>query len=536
MESDSPPEAVPFYRRGGFWLGVASVVPLLIGVVWVLIDQHGRTYAADIHARMAAAGYRPGRRVSGSPPVPAEQNFGAHPLIQSLVEENRSLVKRESKMLTDLSYAIIEVYPRSEWHGPQSPCLNRTWGTLGGQTYRGWSVWWRSATGKPSPVAQLLQAACPEAPRSTVALGRYLEAVAGTDLATLEARLDLPGSQLPDAASVPRPWHDLRRDPQSFSNLVLVLAARGQLALENDEPARAVRSVSMLLRLATALDESVPRDWICSHWGRGVRYDAADIVWLAARDRRWSDAEWQTVARWAGDTDSRHLVLTVLQQRLGAFEPLWLDNLRSARHREYALSPGGGARWWEKIEGLEDARVTLVPYGWFVGAVAHVELENWIEYQTIASHAPTAWPLGITRPVITEGTAVAEFFRYSRLSRDRPASPWSASAEEIGVWTLNHVLQHFMRVTAALERWHGAHGHYPESLVALVPSFLDVVPTDLDGAPLRYARESRNDRYRLWSVALNGTDDGGRGRELRPNRPGERRWSQHARDWVWQYP
>ena len=47
-----------------------------------------------------------------------------------------------------------------------------------------------------------------------------------------------------------------------------------------------------------------------------------------------------------------------------------------------------------------------------------------------------------------------------------------------------------------------------ERLQELVPAFLDKLPHDvINGEPLKYRREA-NDRFTLWSVGWNGTDEG----------------------------
>lgn len=65
-------------------------------------------------------------------------------------------------------------------------------------------------------------------------------------------------------------------------------------------------------------------------------------------------------------------------------------------------------------------------------------------------------------------------------------------------------------VTAiALKRYHLQHGAYPEKLDGLVPAFLPSVPIDfMDGKPLRY-RLRPDDDYILYSVGVDGIDDGG---------------------------
>jgi hypothetical protein len=61
---------------------------------------------------------------------------------------------------------------------------------------------------------------------------------------------------------------------------------------------------------------------------------------------------------------------------------------------------------------------------------------------------------------------------------------------------------------AAVRRWVLQHGAPPESLESLVPEFLSAVPLDPYGdGPLKYRRT--DDRYLLYSVGSNGTDDGG---------------------------
>ncbi|NQU09780.1 hypothetical protein HQ590_03245 [bacterium] len=89
------------------------------------------------------------------------------------------------------------------------------------------------------------------------------------------------------------------------------------------------------------------------------------------------------------------------------------------------------------------------------------------------------------------------------------------------------------RVACALERYWLAHREYPGALAALAPEFLDAVPHDVIGVgPLHYEHVGA-DKFRLWSVGWNETDDGGRvvmtqGRQPRPD--------PDQGDWVWPAP
>lgn len=89
---------------------------------------------------------------------------------------------------------------------------------------------------------------------------------------------------------------------------------------------------------------------------------------------------------------------------------------------------------------------------------------------------------------------------------------FSSSAKKVGAAqaTIDQAL-----VACALERYRLANGQYPETLAALTPQFLAKVPPDLmDGKPMRYRREA-DGTYVLYSVGLNGKDDGGIRRSIK---------------------
>lgn len=82
-------------------------------------------------------------------------------------------------------------------------------------------------------------------------------------------------------------------------------------------------------------------------------------------------------------------------------------------------------------------------------------------------------------------------------------------------------------VACALERHRSRAGSYPESLAALTPGILSPVPPDpMNGKPFGYRRLD-NGWYLLWSVGLNGRDDGGTMKEKDNDATG---------DWVWPLP
>lgn len=95
--------------------------------------------------------------------------------------------------------------------------------------------------------------------------------------------------------------------------------------------------------------------------------------------------------------------------------------------------------------------------------------------------------------------------------------------------------QRRIAVTAvALKRYEHRFGKLPPDLSVLVPVLLQAVPPDpMDAQPLRY-RLSNTNSFLLYSVGLDGVDDGG---DVNPKEPASRNffWTQ-CKDYVWPQP
>ena len=86
-------------------------------------------------------------------------------------------------------------------------------------------------------------------------------------------------------------------------------------------------------------------------------------------------------------------------------------------------------------------------------------------------------------------------------------------------------------VACALERHRLAQGQLPDTLAALVPQFLEKIPTDvMDGKPLRY-RKNSDGSYVLYSIGWNQTDDGGSRVMSKGSSPSV---DEKQGDWVWE--
>ncbi|MGD0744298.1 MAG: hypothetical protein ABSA45_04000 [Verrucomicrobiota bacterium] len=128
---------------------------------------------------------------------------------------------------------------------------------------------------------------------------------------------------------------------------------------------------------------------------------------------------------------------------------------------------------------------------------------------------------------------------FPRLFIPNVTRAWQTTAQ-------NQTLVNEAQIACALERYHLAHGEYPEILDVLVPQFIEKLPHDIIGGqpsqgsgsasqPLHYRRTdppsqssgAASGKFLLYSVGWNETDDGGE--------PGTFSHPEQG-DWVWQYP
>ncbi len=91
------------------------------------------------------------------------------------------------------------------------------------------------------------------------------------------------------------------------------------------------------------------------------------------------------------------------------------------------------------------------------------------------------------------------------------------------------------RIACAAELYRIEHGDYPPSADALVPDFLDKIPEDIfdPGKPLKYKKGAQGDRYRIYSIGKNATDDGGEVVFLSGD--GKSKRDLEKGDWAWGY-
>jgi len=391
----------------------------------------------------------------------------------------------------------------------------------------------------------LFSSGATDPPKTTQELARLLNtarlvgAESGKYFADLEARLAAPHARLPDNVWLSAgSWEADYYLNREFDSLTSVIEARGQLALENDDPATAFRCAGVLLRLAGAMNEVGPKGLGLREWSLNAQGRAAAVVWLAARDHQWQEDQWRSLAGWTSTMDFRQAGIGEVRVILDSEMTVWRQALSDPGAREEIFLGYG----YHGASVVKERLARLVPYGWYTAALAQADLENWQFMEALERVEPPAWPLGVLRASNAEPSALARSFGYGQFSR-RNWGSGKGQLELIRHWATAHVVNEVIRTTAALEQTFSRRGAYPASLQELVPEWLPQVPIDLDGQPLRYALEPRNGRYRIWSVGPNGIDDGGREWRIAVRATARWTWnsraswpSPRAKDWVWQYP
>ena len=162
---------------------------------------------------------------------------------------------------------------------------------------------------------------------------------------------------------------------------------------------------------------------------------------------------------------------------------------------------------WDTIMKRESSYATLlklalVPRGWiYQNMVTHAKL-MYEETGGLDSQDNTIQPEKF-KDISREFEAVPLCYKFIAASTvPNVTKAWQATA-------YNQTMVNEAQIACALERYHLAHGEYPDALDVLIPGYLPAIPQDIiNGQPLHY-RRTDDGKFLLYSVGWNETDDGG---------------------------
>lgn len=334
----------------------------------------------------------------------------------------------------------------------------------------------------------------------------------------------------------------------AWKNLSQLLGGRAALGLHDDNLTGAWTNLLGSTRLVTAWEtEPVEISQLVRVACCAIAFN---ITWQALQTNGWSDEqlsqlqhEWESIDFFKtlpetaafGRACAAGSIQEERRQTMADLGPTLKECVRSPR---YAW--GNVTSWYQRLRysrhgSYEDEQKILLYYRdrelqLRQAAKAH----TWSEMRQIpdATNTPpfqSKSPSG-TLAMLNMKQLSMSWQMYSAEGQGRTLPARAADAE-----TRRRLL-----VTAiALERFHGKRKEYPKSLTQLSPEFLKAPLVDfIDGKPLRY-RLTDDGHFVLYSVGLDGVDNGGearrsRQRRMRPDEDGVRQ----PREWdlVWPRP
>jgi len=364
-------------------------------------------------------------------------------------------------------------------------------------------------------------AAEPQSPAADVllALSKY-----DPTIEELRVASRLPGSRFPLNYNVNPPEAILLPHLADLKNCSQVLQLRAVAELQNSQSDKALADVKLSLRLINSIRTE---PFLISHLVRiAMLQITLQPIWEGLTEHKWSDSQ-----------------LAELDQEIAKLD--FLADYEFSMRGERAISIGGIEHLRRKRDfqemmfdgesGDENSLQKLAGFAFHM-IPSSVFYQNELNYARLHQQ----WIL----PAVNVE---------QRLASPDTITNFDAAIETMRQhWSPNNILVNMLipavgacarkfayaqssvdmaRVASALERYHLAHGEYPETLDALAPQFIEKIPHDIiGGQPLHY-RRTDDGKFLLYSIGWNETDDGGN-TVLRENSQTSIDYTKG--DWVWE--
>jgi hypothetical protein len=249
---------------------------------------------------------------------------------------------------------------------------------------------------------------------------------------------------------------------------------------------------------------------------------ATSTAWQGLASHQWSEAQLMELQDRFARIDFREPLIAAFRGERVLGNTIYESWLGRSSGRGSGREMGS-ADALASIEGMRPPMLpALAPRGLFRRNQIH---QHRLFDALIGQIRDPAWPM-----TLTSAPTMEAFLRQLEL---HPITPYTALPAQLApafdkaqakAARVNTTAR-LAEVACALERYRLKSGRYPERLEELVPGYLKALPLDpLAGQAVRYER-TENGWFRLWSVGLNGRDDGGV--TIDNDRQG---------DWVWPVP
>lgn len=426
-------------------------------------------------------------------PVPPEQNFCALPYFQEVaaVPADSPAYRR---FALNLEQSGEKEFPRARV------------GSVSGLRFTDWAAWQEFYRGNTN---------YPQAPNTASAAQAVL-----TALGRYQAQLDEFRAAAARPAAILTTDVDVERLLPAFGRAkalcqFLRFHAAAELAAGN--PAEALADVRVGLRLDEALRG---QPLLISQLVRiACHHILLNMVWEGLAQGQWGETELVELQKLLGPLDFiGDYQWSMRGER--AFGNYSLDQLRRGTYPYAKTDPNDPAAGLMRL-------VRLSPTGLLY------------QNQICASRISQDHILPMSDPAsrrfhINPSTSIKDLPEFRRTTPYNALAVMLIPAIEKAAhkYAQSQVLLDQCRYALALERFRNAQHRYPEKLDELVPQFLPALVNDpMDGQPYRYRRTPEG-RYLIYSVGLNGKDDGGK--TVLKEKSSAQDVTQG--DWVWQYP
>jgi len=492
-------------------LGLACLAGLIV-LFYAEEDIRGRLAWGQFNAHWEAKGEKFDFVAFIPPAVPDDQNFALTPLIFATYGQ---ILDRNGHHISPPNTNVVNrLMPLDSGDGGPTNGIGN-WQKAISSNLEPWQRYYRQLSLRTNLFPVPPQAQTPAAD-VLLALSKY-----DSTIEELRGAAALPGSRFPLNYDSEEPSAILLPHLAPAKGCVVVLRLRALAELEAGQSQPALADISLALRLTEKL-RSEP--FLISQLVRIAMLGiTVQPVWDGLAQHRWTDAQLAELDRQLDALDfvvdyqramRAEIALLAAEIDFLRYHPNQLRNMSF-----YDFGDGESARF-------PDLPAQLTPSGWFYQNKLHGSkfiLEQFL-------------PIGDVRHQTISPTLVKEADEALNTMRRTPYSMLARMflpglVNTPRNFSLAQATVNLARTACALERYHLAHGKYPEALDALAPQFIARIPHDpIGGQPLHY-RPTNDGQFILYSVGWNEKDDGG----IVSSKKGGLVDLDNG-DWVWRYP
>ena len=315
----------------------------------------------------------------------------------------------------------------------------------------------------------------------------------------------------------------------NMRSVAQVLAQRTKCYLLLGQPEKALHEITLLddsRRLLEAAPTGKPMTLVAAMINVAITGLYVETVADGLRKNAWQEPQLVALQKQFKEINLLPVVLEAFEDEIAAHSFTMINTPPRELADQKLLWIGGSTNLFQRLKDPEFVFLSFAPRGWV--------------YQNMVVHATT-----MQRDIQSYDPAGQLIFPSAAIEREKrihSRNKWNPYSfldttflpnliKATQTLAYNQTLVNEAQIVCALERYHLAHGEYPETLEALVPQFIEKLPHDtIGGQPLHY-RRTDNGKFLLYSVGWNEMDDGG---QVALKKDGSE--DREKGDWVWQYP